>query len=188
MRSIPAFLAVCILAGCALPPVLENVPDAAVAQALEVARLPPPEQARAVRQAQERFVRAPDAPSRLHLATLLATLPAPLRDDERALELLQPMADPTGGRSERFAAFLAEQLAQRRRLLREAERLGKELERLGKEADRLAREREKAEREQAAADKERDKREEAMRQQIDALRSIERGILEREERMRRRPR
>ena len=189
MKSIPAFLAAtCVLAGCALPPVLENGPDAAVAQALDVWGLPPSEQARAVRQAQERFVQNPDAASRMHLATLLATLPAPLRDDARAIELLQPLADPTGDRRERFAAFLTEQLAQRQWLAREAVRLGKEVERLGKEAERLAREREKAEREHAAADKERDKREEAMRQQIEALRSIERGILEREERMRRRPR
>jgi len=36
------------------------------------------------------------------------------------------------------------------------------------------------------ADKERDKREEALKQQLDALRAIERGILEREEKMRRR--
>jgi hypothetical protein len=182
MKFIPGFLAAtCVLAGCALPPVLENGPDAAIAQALEVAHLPPAEQARALRQAQERFVRRPDAASRLQLATLLATLPAPLRDDARAIELLQPLARHDGTRNERYAAFLAEQIAQRQRVVREAERLGKEV-------DRLAREREKAEREHAAADKERDKREEAMRQQIEALRSIERGILEREERMRRRPR
>ena len=43
-----------------------------------------------------------------------------------------------------------------------------------------------AARERAAADKERDKREEALKQQIEALRAIERGILEREEKMRRR--
>jgi hypothetical protein len=188
MKSIPAFLVAGVLAGCALPPVVENGPDAAIAQALEASRLPPSEQARAVQQAQERFVRHPDASSRLQLATLLATLPAPLRDDARAIELLQPLARPGGTRSERYAAFLTGQLAQRQRLSREAERLGKEVERLGKEVERLAREREKAEREHAAADRERDKREEAMRQQIEALRSIERGILEREERMRRRPR
>lgn len=182
MKSIPAFLvAAGVLAGCALPPVLENGPDAAIARALDVSRLPPPEQARALQQAQERFVRSPEAANRLELATLLATLPGSLRDDARAIELLQPLARPNGTRSERYAAFLAGQLAQRQRLAREAERLGREVE-------RLAREREKAERDHAAADKERDKREEAMRQQIEALRSIERGILEREERMRRRPR
>jgi len=43
-------------------------------------------------------------------------------------------------------------------------------------------------RERALADKERDKREEAMKQQLEALRAIERGILEREEKLRRRTR
>jgi hypothetical protein len=42
-------------------------------------------------------------------------------------------------------------------------------------------------RERERSDKERDKRDEALKQQLDALRSIERGILEREERLRRRP-
>ena len=50
------------------------------------------------------------------------------------------------------------------------------------------REREKAESEHERADKERDKREDALRQQLEALRSIERGILEREERLRRKQR
>jgi hypothetical protein len=44
------------------------------------------------------------------------------------------------------------------------------------------------ERERERADKERDKREDTLKQQLDALRSIERGILEREEKLRRRQR
>jgi hypothetical protein len=44
---------------------------------------------------------------------------------------------------------------------------------------------ERSARERERSDKERDKREEALRQQLDALRAIERGILEREETMRR---
>lgn len=97
---------------------------------------------------------------------MLATLPEPLRDDARASELLEPIADASAPGIGRFAALLSAQVAERRRVAREG--------------DRLARERERA-------DKERDKREEALKQQLDALRSIERGILEREERLRRRP-
>jgi hypothetical protein len=52
----------------------------------------------------------------------------------------------------------------------------------------VAREAERAAAERASADKERDKREEALKQQLEALRSIERGILEREERLRRKQR
>jgi hypothetical protein len=102
---------------------------------------------------------------RLRLATLLATLPAPLRDDARAAELLQPLADAATPGVGRFAALLASQVAERLRLTREMERAARERER---------------------ADKERDKREEALRQQLEALRAIERGILEREEKMRKR--
>ena len=69
--------------------------------------------------------------------------------------------------------FLATQVAERQRVAREIERLNKE--------------RAASERERQAADKERDKREEALRQQLEALRAIERGILDREERLRRNP-
>ena len=50
------------------------------------------------------------------------------------------------------------------------------------------RESERDKRDRERVDKERDKREEALRQQIEAMQSIERGILEREEKLRRRQR
>ncbi len=80
---------------------------------------------------------------------------------------------PSGSATGRFAAFLSTQVAERQRIAREIERLNKE--------------RAASERERQAADKERDKREEALRQQLEALRAIERGILDREERLRRNP-
>jgi hypothetical protein len=109
---------------------------------------------------------------RLRLATLLATLPAPMRDDARALKLLEPIADAASPGVGRFSALLAAQIAER-------QRVAQELDRVSREATHAARER-------AVADKERDKREEALKQQIEALRAIERGILEREEKLRRR--
>jgi hypothetical protein len=112
-------------------------------------------------------------PNRLRLAALLASLPVPLRDDARASELLEPMADPAGSATGRFAAFLSGQLAERQRIAREV--------------DRLTKERAALERERQNSDRERDKREEALRQQLEALRAIERGILDREERLRRSP-
>jgi hypothetical protein len=108
----------------------------------------------------------------VRLATLLAVLPAPLRDDARATELLEPVADAASPGLRRFAALLSAQVAERQRLAREN--------------DRLARERDRTEKEHSRSDKERDLREEALRQQLEALRSIERGILEREERLRKR--
>jgi hypothetical protein len=155
--------------------------DAIVAEAVGAARAPAAEQKAALQRAQESFAARPTAANRLRVAVLLATLPVPLRDDARAVDLLEPIADASAPGTGRFAALLAAQVAERQRLARE-------LERAGREAERIARDRERLERERERADKERDKREETLRQQLEALRSIERGILEREEKLRRRQR
>ena len=162
------FAAAFALAGCALvePPAPRIVPvDVVIGDALQASRAPAAEQKAALQRAEHAFIANTAVLNRLRLATLLATLPDPLRDDARAAELLEPLADATDPGVGRFAALLSAQIAERRRL--------------GREAERLARERERN-------DKERDKREEALKQQLDALRAIERGILEREERLRRR--
>ncbi|MFL6572899.1 MAG: hypothetical protein ACJ8G4_14180 [Burkholderiales bacterium] len=167
------------LAGCAelqLPAMLQppaDQVDSAIREAAHLARAPAADQKAALAAAQQAFVGDPGTLNRLRLATFLASLPPPLRDDARAAELLEPMVDPSGSATGRFAAFLATQVAERQRIAREIERLNKE---------RVA-----SERERQAADKERDKREEALRQQLEALRAIERGILDREERLRRNP-
>lgn len=148
-------------------------------EAVEIARAPAAGQKAALARAQQAFAADPTPRQRVRLATLLATLPEPLHDDARALELLEPVveaASPEG----RYAAFLAAHIAERQRLAREIDRLAKERA----SAERASAERE---RERQAADKERDKREEALRQQLEALRAIERGILEREERLRKKP-
>ena len=79
----------------------------------------------------------------------------------------------------RFAALLSAQVADR-------QRVAGELERVSKEAAHAARERAALDKERATLDKEREKETQALRQQLEALRAIERGILEREEKMRRR--
>jgi hypothetical protein len=166
------------LAGCAaLEPAIDPV-DAVLREAVQAAAASAPEQKAALAAAQKAFVADSSTYNRLRLATLLVTLPAPLRDDARAGELLEPMAEAAGSSTGRFAAFLATQLAERQSLAREAHKLSAELERLSKE-------RAQVERERQVADKEREKREEALRQQLEALRAIERGILDREERLRR---
>jgi len=158
------------LTGCAfLQPGAEQLGtvDAITADAMTAARAPSTEQKAALSRAQDAFTRDPTAVNRLRLATLLAVLPAPMRDDARAAELLEPLADATAPGFGRFAAFLSAQIVERQRLTRELERAARERERV---------------------DKDRDKREEALRQQLEALRAIERGILEREERLRRKQR
>ena len=164
-----------LLAGCALlePQASDIVAvDSIIADSLKAARVPAPEQKAALAAAQADFEKNPGAANRLRLATLLAVLPPPLRDDRRAGELLESLASASSPGYGRFAALLASQLSERQRLSRE-------LERTMREAERDKRDRERV-------DKERDKREEALRQQIEAMQSIERGILEREEKLRRR--
>jgi hypothetical protein len=178
MSARPLFL-VLMLAGCAelqLPAVLQPPPDpveVAIREAAQAAGATPAEQKAALAGAQQALVNEASTLNRLRLATLLATLPPPLRDDTRVAELLEPLVEPAGSATARFAVVLSAQVAERQRLAREVERLAKERTAL--------------ERERQAADKERDKREEALRQQLEALRAIERGILDREERLRRAP-
>ena len=168
MPKLLGFAATLALAGCALvvPPAPRIAPvDGVVGEAVQASRAPVAEQRAALQRAEQAFIGDPVPLNRLRLGTLLATLPEPLRDDARAAEVLEPIADASDPGIGRFAALLGAQIAERRRIAREA--------------DRVARERERN-------DKEREKREEALRQQLEALRSIERGILEREERLRRR--
>jgi hypothetical protein len=162
-----------LLSGCALlQPGAEQavLADNIAAEAVNVSRAPLPEQKAALARAQEAVAKDASALNRLRLATLLATLPPPLRDDARAAELVEGLADASAPGPGRLAALLGTQIVERQRLARE-------LDRLAKEADRQSRERTRTE-------AERDKREEALRQQLEALRSIERGILEREEKLR----
>jgi hypothetical protein len=156
------------IAACAAlePRTPQIVPlDALLAEAAQAARAPAGEQKAALTRAERAFLAEASPVNRLRLATLLASLPEPLHDDARAAELLEPVADASAPGYGRFAAWLAGQVAEHARLSRELER---------------------AARERQHSEKERDKREEALRQQLDALRGIERGILEREERLRRR--
>jgi hypothetical protein len=156
------------LAGCsALDPASQRVSavDGLMAEAVHAARASPAEQRAALASAERAFSSESSSLNRLRLATLLATLPEPLRDDRRATELLHPLADTREAGYGRFAALLSVEVSEHARLARQA--------------DQAARERERA-------DKERDKREEALRQQVEALRGIERGIREREETLRRR--
>lgn len=186
-----ALLLAASLAGCALfEPGADGIiaVDGVLREAIAAARAPEAERKTTLAKAQEAFERNPSALNRLRLATLLASLPAPLRDEARAGALLEPLANAGSPGPGRFAAFLAGELAERRRLQGEIERLAREAERAARERERLARESAERERERERADKERDKREEALRQQLEALRSIERGILEREEKLRRRQR
>jgi hypothetical protein len=173
MRRFAAAFSLALAACAVLDPRVARLADldAVVAESLNAARAPAAEQQAALARAQQAFMVDTRPLNRLRLAMLLALLAAPLRDETRAAELLEPIADASAAGVGRFSALLAAQLAERQRLAREVERLARDGERIARERERV--------------DKERDRREEALRQQVEALRGIERGIQEREEKLRR---
>src|SRR5262249_21777469 len=117
-------LALLLLPACAvLQP--EATVDRIVADALGAARAPAAEQKAALAAAQGAFARDPGRVNRLRLAPLLAFPPAPLRDDARAAELYEPLANPSSPGPGRFAALMSTQLAERQRVTRERERADK---------------------------------------------------------------
>lgn len=184
MKRLALALAGLALAGCAAMQPLVNPVDAIVAEALAASRAPAPEQAAVLARAESAGTATPA--DRLRLATLLATLPPPLRDDARALRLLEPIADAAAPGIGRFAALLASQIGERQRTGHELERVSREAALAARERERADKERKRLDEERRRLDEERDKREEALKQQIESLRAIERGILEREEKLRRR--
>lgn len=166
-----------LLSGCAVlqPGAGETVQVSdVVGAATAAARAAPEEQRRHLQQAQQMFAAVQDDVNRVRLAALLATLPAPLRDDARAAALLGPLA---ARRPEtplvQLAGLIAASAAERQKLARELRALEKREEDLTRDL-RATEKREEAAEERANT----------LRQQVDALKSIERGILEREERRR----
>jgi hypothetical protein len=172
MRSLIAALS--LVAGCAvIDPEAARLAaaDRMLAEAIQAARAPAGEQKAALSRAQQAFVAEGSPANRLRLAAMVALVPPPLRDDARALELLEPLVDASAPGPGRLAVVLQQHVLERQRLAREVERAGRD-------AERTTRERQQA-------DRERDKREEALKAQLEALRGIERGILDREEKLRR---
>jgi hypothetical protein len=156
-----------LLAGCGL---LQREPWQAAevsritSEAVAAARAPAPEQRQALEGAKRDYRRDASDANCLRLAAMLATLPEPLRDEPRAAALLKPLASRDGASPYgSLAVLLTAQIAERQRLAREVEQANKDLER--------------SEREGA-------KREEVLQQQLEALKSIERGIIEREQKSR----
>lgn len=153
MRSVLVSMLVLLAAACAsMSPETRDAADVSqiVARAVEASRSPAAARRRELLRAQRAFAEQSDDVARLYLATLLTILPPPLQDDARAAALLGPLA---GGVPQtpvaRFAALIAAQVAERRRLAHAGER-----------------------------------REDALRRQVEALKAIERGIQVREERLR----
>jgi hypothetical protein len=155
-----AIVAIVLVAGCATVPPRSGEAEtlsAIVGETVAASRAPALEQRRLLAQAERRHAELPGKPSSLRLAALLVSLPEPMRDDARARVLLEPLAATDSDTPlARFAALLSGQAAERQRWRREFD----QARRAGQQ------------------------REDSLRQQIEALKEIERGILEREERLR----
>jgi hypothetical protein len=194
MKTALAILAA-LLSGCALlrPDVGEALQvQEIVGGTVSTARATPEEQRRRLAHAQQMYAAVPDDANRLRLAALLVTLPPPWRDDGRAANLLEPLATrrPQTPVAE-LAGMLAASVAERQRLARELRAAASRAQaaetraeaaqsRVAAAASRV----EEAERREAAAAE----RADMLQRQLDALKAIERGILEREERRRLRQR
>jgi hypothetical protein len=188
---VPLALMVALLAGCAA-----LRPDAGealqvreiVGAAVRGSSATPEEQRRSVAQARQDYAAVPDDTNRVRLAALLATLPPPWRDDAQAAALLEPLATQQDGTPlAQLARMLAVSIAERQKLAlelraaelrtRAAELRTQAAELRVKEADVRA---EAAERREAASTE----RAANLHRQVEALKAIERSILEREERRR----
>lgn len=141
MRALTIALALSV-SGCALlpPPPAGDAAhlDQVLAAAARVSTLPPAQQVHELARARRAFAERPGDFERLKLATLLATLPAPLGNDTEAAALLAPLQsvrpDPPAGR---FASLLAAQLAERQRLEQALHQSEQQADALQKKLDEL---------------------------------------------------
>ncbi len=159
MRTLASMIAL-LAAGCvAIGPEAQDAQRVSeiVAETVDAAQASAELRSKTLARARQAFAEQPDEANRLRLAALHATLPPPQRDDARAAALLEPLAAPSQPTAlSRFAALLAAQVAERQRIARDNERAVRAGER----------------------------REETLRQQVEALKAIERDIIKREERVR----
>ncbi|TAN54328.1 MAG: hypothetical protein EPN19_06695 [Betaproteobacteria bacterium] len=197
---------IALVTGCASvkPPADPNIlVGRAVETTIEALRAPAGEQRGYLMRAQQAHAAQPDDANSLCLALMLTALPAPLRDEERALFLLAPIATrrPETPLAQ-FARLLSAQLQEKKSAMQggaQAFRQEKALRQAGEEREqqlqrrlevlRLARNRDAAElRRQAEALHASEQREETLKRQIDSLRASERSMIEREEKLGTKPR
>lgn len=192
-----------LLAGCAaLTPGYEDSQAVReiVETAVEALRATPEEQRDRLAAAMQVLASRADDASRLQAALLLATLPAPLRDEARAAALMHELSDrrpdtPLTQFATLFQARIAERMIpakpqsdERQRSTAMREQALREQSDALRSTERSLAEREEAlkRRTQALRSGERSlaEREEAVRRQVEALRESERLMTEREETVR----
>jgi hypothetical protein len=190
-RTLLALVLASAASGCALlQPEAEPARQVReiVGEAVAAAHAAPDDQRRRLAGAQRTYEAAPNDANGVRYAALLATLPLPLRDEGRAAEVLAPIAvrQPATAVTE-FASLLSEGVAERQRLAREA-RVAEQRARAAEQRAQAAAQRAEAAAARAEAAERREEsaneRASKLQGQVDALKSIERSILQREERRR----
>lgn len=180
MRRAALLLAAMAFAGCAALQPRDPEADAVheiVSATVAAAQAAPEEQQRRLARAQEAYESKPDNDNRVRLGALFATLPPPHRDDARASALLAPVASrrPATPMTE-LASLLAGGVAEHQRLQREVRGAEQRAEASAQRADAAQQRADGAERREAEAAE----RAATLSHQVEALKSIERSILERE--------
>ena len=173
-----------LLAGCALlqPEGGETRQmSEIVGEAVEAARAAPEEQRRRLLQARQRYDAVPNESNGIRYAALLATLPPPWRDDDKAAAVLGPLAaQQPGSPLTQLAGWLAASVAERQRVAQDLRAAQQRAESAAQRAEQALQRAEAAERREESAVE----RANVLQKQVEALKSIERGILQREEQRR----
>jgi hypothetical protein len=172
-----------LLAGCAtFQPGYEDsrVVREIVETTAETLRATPEAQRNRLESAMNALASRGDDASRLRAAVLLATLPAPFRDETRAAALMHELSDRRPDTPlTQFATLLQARMAERER----------SIETKPDERERSTEKREQALREQSEALRSSERsiaeREEALKRRTQTLRTTERSLAEREETVRR---
>jgi hypothetical protein len=152
-----------------------------VAEIVEATRATAKEQVRRVANARAMYDAVPSEENGVRYAALLAMLPPPAGNDDQAAAVLRPIAaHRSGSPLNRLAAMLAAGVTERQRLARELRAVERRAEAEARRAESAQAQADAAERREAAANE----RANTLQGQVDALKSIERSILKREERRR----
>lgn len=187
MRALALGLLLVLLGGCAALGRQADQPqriDEMLSGVLRDVHGTPAARRSALEHARRAFTAGGGDYARLRLATLLATLPAPLGDDSRAAMLLKPLeARQPETPFSRFASLLAGQLAERRgfeeRMQRRERGLFSALHRLL--AALQSRQKTVLQSEQRANDLQ--QKADELQKKLDALEAIERQSLDREQQL-----
>lgn len=185
MRPLVVALAVLTaVAGCALlQPGGEPAAEMRkiVGETVSTAQVAPAEQRQRLADARRAYDAEPNDANAVRYAALLGTIAAPMRDEARAAAILAPIAArrPATPLTE-LAALLGAEISERQRLARELRTAEQRAQAATQRTEAAVARAEEAERREESANE----RAAKLQGQVEALKSIERSILQREERRR----